>query len=107
FEIELKSKIRDEEFVQLVYKDLIVRVKATQDNFRPSNDVLHLDLWFKGNNILIDSGSFSYNSPLSPYFRSIQSHNTLQSGQFEPMPRISRFLNGQWVKVKSSEIKET
>jgi len=99
-ELTLSNHALDKEFVQLIYKDLIIRVKATQNNFRPANDVLHIDVWYKGNNILMDTGSYSYNSELSSYFRSIKAHNTIQFGNNEPMPRISRFLNGAWVKVE-------
>lgn len=99
----LTSCIRDKEFVQMVYKDIIVRVKATQDNFRPSNDVLHVDVWYHGQNVLMDAGSYSYNSDLSDYFNSSRAHNTMQFGNDEPMPKISRFLNGKWVKVESDK----
>ncbi|NGM67218.1 heparinase II/III family protein [Sphingobacterium sp. SGR-19] len=101
--VKHKSSIRDKEFVQLFHHDLLVRIKATQDNFRPMNDVLNLDVWYKGRNIIIDSGSFSYNAKSSGYFKSIMSHNTLQFDDQEPMPRISRFLNGAWINVKGSD----
>jgi len=103
-----ESEIRDREFVHLSYKEISLWIHATQDNFRPGNDVLHLDLWYDGQNILGDSGSYSYNAPESPYFKSIAAHNTLQFGEEEPMPLLSRFLNGKWVKVKGDEkINET
>lgn len=100
------SYIKDNEFVQLAYKDIIIRIIATQDNFRPGNDVLHLDLWYKGKNLLLDSGSYSYNHPSSDYYKSILSHNTLSFGGGEATPRLSRFLNGKWVRVKGIEIEE-
>lgn len=95
----LITTIKDREFVQLVYNDIVVRVKATQDNFRPTNDVLNLDVWYKGVNVILDTGSYSYNSDISSYFKSIKAHSTLQFGEGEPMPRISRFLNGAWINV--------
>lgn len=97
---KLETSIKDDEFVQLVYGDIVVRIKATQNNFRPSNDVLNLDVWYKGVNVILDTGSFSYNADTSSDFKSIKAHNTLQFGAYEPMPRISRFLNGAWVKVR-------
>lgn len=103
-DIELKSGIKDKEFAQLVYNDTVVRVIATQDNFRPGNDVLHIDVWHKGVNIIMDSGSYSYNDSTSDYYKSIASHNSLQFGDYEPMPKISRFLNGKWVKVEGKDI---
>lgn len=102
------SEIRDREFVHLSYQEISLWIHATQDNFRPGNDVLHLDLWYDGQNILGDSGSYSYNAPESPYFKSIAAHNTLQFGEEEPMPLLSRFLNGKWVKLTGDEeINET
>lgn len=95
------TKIFDSEFIQFVHENIVVRVKATQDNFRPGNDVLHLDIWYKGVNVLLDSGTYSYNSSLSDYFNSISAHNSVQFGEDEPMPKISRFLNGKWIKVKN------
>ncbi len=107
-EVTLKNHVLDNEFLQLTYKDIIIRVKATQNNFRPANDVLNIDVWYKGKNILIDTGSYSYNSELTPFFRSIRAHNSLQFGNTEPMPKISRFLNGAWVKVDGEkQIDET
>lgn len=100
------TRIRDKEFVQIKSGDIILRVLATQDNFRPSQEVMHIDLFYKGKNILIDTGSYSYNSEESAYFKSIEAHNCLQFGDKQPMPEISRFLTGEWVKVRSHEIKK-
>lgn len=72
--------------------------------FRPSQvDLLHVDFWWKGDNILRDAGSYSYNtSPsLSEYFPSIKAHNTIQIDNLEPMPRISPFLLGRWSIMES------
>lgn len=105
--LTLETKVFDKEFVQIVWKDIVVRVIATRNNFRPGNDVLHVDLWYQGENILFDTGSYSYNAKESSFFKTITAHNTLQFGSFEPMPRLSRFLNGKWVNVKSFGIVET
>lgn len=70
--------------------------------FRPSHcDFMHVDLWSKGENILRDSGSFSYNTnrsepPDSSYFKSVKSHNTVSFDEEEPIPKISRFLYADW-----------
>ncbi|MCK5136195.1 MAG: heparinase II/III family protein [Bacteroidales bacterium] len=69
--------------------------------FRPhQNDIFHFDLWWKGNNILCDSGSFSYNPSNVDQtfdFESIHAHNTVCFDDHEPMPRISRSLLGNWI----------
>ena len=69
--------------------------------FRPShNDVLHFDLWYKGKNILMDSGSYSYN-PGKDYtgadLKSVHAHNTVSFDGKEQMPRLSRFLLAKWI----------
>ena len=79
--------------------------------FRPSHcDALHVDLWLGGENLLRDGGSYSYVFPptgLEGYFPGTQSHNTIQFDGREQMPRISRFLWGDWLKVGAcSEIDE-
>lgn len=71
--------------------------------FRPNDaDPLHLDLWVQGRNLLRDGGTFSYNcdAPTMEYFRGIQSHNTIQFDDAEPMPRVSRFLHGDWLRTE-------
>ena len=70
--------------------------------FRPAhNDVFHFDLWADGNNLLFDSGSYSYNPDLDskvPDLKSVHSHNTLSFDHEEQMPRLGRFLLGKWIK---------
>lgn len=69
--------------------------------YRPSQaDALHLDLWNKGENMLRDAGSYSYNSvpDLSWYFNGTVGHNTVQFDDRDQMPKLSRFLFGDWLK---------
>lgn len=69
--------------------------------FRPSqSDLLHLDLWVNGKNVLRDAGSYSYNTNLElmEYFSGVKSHNTIEFDEHDQMPRISRFLFGDWLK---------
>lgn len=72
--------------------------------FRPSqSDALHLDVWCKGENILRDGGTYSYNSSAEEleYFSGTESHNTVQFDQHLQMPRLSRFLFGAWLKPEN------
>ncbi len=74
--------------------------------FRPAHaDALHLDLWYKGRNILRDGGSYSYNclEPWRSYFPGTKSHNTVEFDGHDQMPRISRFLWGKWTKGRTIE----
>lgn len=71
--------------------------------FRPGQaDLLHLDFWLDGRNLLRDGGSFSYNThePWQSYFPGVQSHNTVQFDGRDQMPRLSRFLYGDWLKTE-------
>lgn len=73
--------------------------------FRPSQaDALHVDLWHDGVNLLRDGGSYSYNTEAEwiEYFGGVESHNTVQFDGAPQMPRLSRFLLGDWLVTQSS-----
>lgn len=70
--------------------------------FRPGQaDALHLDFWLAGVNVLRDGGSYSYNSTpeMVSYFSGTASHNTAQFDNRDQMPKLSRFLFGEWLKT--------
>ncbi len=71
--------------------------------FRPGhNDVFHVDLWYRGENICRDGGSYSYNredDANNDYFESVKAHNTVCFDDYEQMPRLGRFLLGQWLSA--------
>jgi len=72
--------------------------------FRPSQaDALHLDLWLEGRNLLRDAGTYSYNTDAEwlAYFPGTASHNTVQFDDRDQMPRLSRFLFGNWLKTSA------
>ncbi len=71
--------------------------------FRPSQaDALHLDLWLGADNLLRDGGTYSYNTDPHwlNYFGGTASHNTVQFDSRDQMPRLSRFLLGDWLKTE-------
>jgi hypothetical protein len=77
--------------------------------FRPSQaDMLHLDFWLKGENLLKDAGSFSYNTQPKwlTYFSGVEGHNTVQFDNRQPMPKLSRFLYGKWPKFRVFDVKQ-
>jgi len=70
-------------------------------HFRPSQaDALHLDFWLGSSNLLRDAGTYSYNtdSEWINYFGGTASHNTVQFDDLDQMPRLSRFLFGDWLE---------
>lgn len=80
---------------------IAVFMRFPQFRFRPSHaDALHLDVWISGRNLLRDAGTYSYNtdSNLISYFSGVDSHNTVQFDGRDQMPRLSRFLFGDWLK---------
>jgi asparagine synthase (glutamine-hydrolysing) len=56
-------------------------------------DMLHLDVWWRGQNVLIDGGSYLYNGPSRwhNHFLRTGSHNTVQVDGAEQMPHIRQF----------------
>lgn len=74
--------------------------------YRPSqDDVMHVDLWIDGEAILRDGGTYSYNDGDAwvDYFGGIAGHNSIEFDGREPMPRLGRFLLGDWLDASESE----
>lgn len=70
---------------------------------RPNQaDMLHFDLWWRGVNVLRDSGSFSYYDPQSHwnhFFLSTAAHNTVMVNEVDQMIKGPRF---QWYSLVRS-----
>lgn len=71
---------------------------------RPAQaDALHVDLWWRGINIAIDPGTFSYNAP-PPWNNPLAGtafHNTVTVDQRDQMDRVSKFLWLPWLKTNT------
>lgn len=80
--------------------DSQLMTRATKFRDRPSQcDMLHVDLWFHGHNILRDAGSFRYyhESPeVKKFFYSAEAHNTIQVADTEQMEKGPNFLWFRW-----------
>ena len=66
---------------------------------RPSQaDMLHVDLWYKGVNVLRDAGSYMYYcpEPWKHYFHSTAAHNTIEIDGLDQMTKGPRFLWFHW-----------
>jgi hypothetical protein len=71
---------------------------------RPSQaDVLHLDFWAKGVNVLRDGGTYSYVGPQGESLAETGGHNTIEFDGRSQMPRIGRFLYGEWLAVNVAD----
>ena len=102
-------EILDKQFLIISHNTTKIYFVLPLDNFRPSSsDAFHLDLWHDGNNLLCDSGTYSYNAgEVTDKFKSITAHNSVQVNSQEPMPKISRFLYGKWLKANHIETLST
>ena len=84
-------------------KDSWAMMRCHSFKTRPGHaDMLHLDLWWKGCNVLRDSGSFMYNcsEPWQSFFGSTAAHNTVVIDNTDQMPKLSRFARLNWTKSK-------
>jgi len=88
----------------------VVLFRAPTARFRPSHaDALHVDLWWKGTNILRDGGTYAYfgGDSVADILSSAAGHNTVQFDGHDQMPRLGRFLYGAWIRVTTSETTNT
>ncbi len=63
-------------------------------------DMLHFDLWYRGQNVLRDAGSYSYNcaEPWLSYFKSTAAHNTIEIEGANQMVKGPRFMWYEWTR---------
>jgi hypothetical protein len=106
-----KSKIFSQGgYLKLVRKDGMALLRAPEYRFRPSHaDALHIDIWQDGINWIRDAGSFSYalNSHELDAFSGTQGHSTIQFDNRNQMPRLSRFLFGDWLTPSHLEFSKS
>jgi hypothetical protein len=87
-------------------QDLFAMIRCGEHRHRPSQaDMLHLDVWYKGHNVLVDPGTYSYNpgGGWANYFSGTNSHNTISVDGYDQMKKGSRFLWIDWVHGKTLE----
>tara|TARA_R110002051_G_scaffold28805_2_gene67940 strand:+ start:7002 stop:8825 length:1824 start_codon:yes stop_codon:yes gene_type:complete len=100
------SRVADDAgFAVLTRGDAKAMLRYPRFRFRPSQaDALHLDLWVGDENLLRDGGSCSYaDGRALEYFAGVGSHNTIQFDGRDQMPRLSRFLFGDWLRTSILE----
>ena len=62
--------------------------------------MLHLDLWWQGQNIAVDAGTYSYNAP-KPWNNPLAHtayHNTVTVDGMDQMDRVGKFLWVPWLR---------
>lgn len=79
-------------------------MRAAAFRHRPAQaDMLHVDLWWRGQNIAVDPGTYSYNAP-APWnnsFARTPYHNTVTVDGLDQMERAGRFLWLPWIQGES------
>lgn len=76
---------------------------------RPSHaDNLHIDIWYKGENIIADAGSYKYNTneKTLKYFMGTASHNTVVLNNYDQMLKGSRFIWYYWTQCLHAHLEE-
>ena len=77
---------------------------------RPAHaDNMHIDVWYKGENVLLDAGSYKYNTTpeLTKYFGGSESHNTVMLDKSDQMLKGGRFIWYYWPRNAKAVLKET
>lgn len=91
---------RDDGYYTLRTQESMAFTRCTTFRHRPGQaDALHVDVWWKGQNIALDAGTYSYNAPApwdGPFTRT-QYHNTVTVDGLDQMERAGRFLWLPWV----------
>jgi hypothetical protein len=90
--------------------DTLTFIRCGNHKDRPSQaDNLHLDIWYKGENVLLDGGSYKYNTDQETlnYFMGTASHNTVMLENYDQMKKGSRFIWYNWTQAKDAFVNET
>jgi len=77
-------------------------IRAGSYRHRPAqSDLMHVDIAWKGHNVAIDPGTYSYNGKQHwkniPFMRN-QQHNSVNIDSIEPETRVSKFMLLPWNK---------
>jgi hypothetical protein len=93
-------------------KQALTFVRCGNFKKKGTTDQLHIDVWYRGKNILFDCGSYKYNTEyyLKKYFGGTESHNTVMLDDSDQMlkgPRFMWFYPHHTRKVSAVETNET
>lgn len=91
-------------------KDTLTMLRCGSHKDRPSQaDNLHLDIWHHNENLLMDAGSYKYNTDEETlrYFMGTASHNTVMLGNYDQMLKGPRFIWYNWSQCSRAKLYET
>ena len=104
-EVEVKNRFDEYGFYILRNKDVKIIIRCGSHKFRPAQaDNLHMDVWKGSDNLLIDGGSYKYNTTEDQlnYFMGTGSHNTVMLDEENQMQRGGRFIWYNWTQCISA-----
>ena len=84
-------------------------IRCGRHKDRPAHaDNLHLDVWYKGENILVDGGTYKYNTDdeSAKYFGGTESHNTVMLDDYDQMLKGPRFVWLNWSQAIKAKVTE-
>lgn len=84
-------------------KETHAMLRCASYRHRPAQaDMLHLDAWYYGQNVLIDPGTYSYNAkpPWSGHFIGTAAHNTITVDGRDQMRKGARFMWHNWTRSR-------
>ena len=90
--------------------DTLTFIKCGSYKDRPQHaDNLHIDIWYKGENILPDAGSYKYNTDDATikYFSGTASHNTVMLDDKDQMLKGGRFIWYYWTQSTKAALTNT
>lgn len=90
-------------------RETLTFIKCGSYKDRPSQaDNLHLDIWYKGQNVLPDAGSYKYNTDEQTmrYFSGTEGHNTIMLDDKDQMLKGGRFIWYYWSQCQSATMTE-
>lgn len=108
--LEKNTKFDDGGYYLLKNKDLFLFTRCHSYRDRPAqNDMLHLDVWYRGQNIFCDAGSFSYNTDkdFKNNFIGVPGHNTIMINNTNQMEQVLNFGWSNWTRSKLLVFSET
>ena len=98
------KRLPPSEYQNLIANESNGMVRAARYKDRPVQaDQLHFDLWWRGQNVACDAGSYLYNGapPWTNALAGTAVHNTVTIAGRDQMTRAGRFLWLDWAQVSS------
>jgi hypothetical protein len=101
----LESASKSSQYMKLQARESYCMLRAARYRNRPAQaDQLHVDLWWRGENIACDAGTYLYNGadPWSNVLAGTNVHNTVSIADKDQMTRAGRFLCLDWAQADSA-----